>query len=108
MFEPIPLIAILTPESSADVPTCIFGTKFDKSEILAIPCVFNCSCETTETAIGVSIRFVSRLVAVTITSSIASSAASCAKVLLVILANEITSNDNKYLLIKFMVSPQLL
>ena len=24
-----------------EVPTCILGTRFDKSEILAIPCVFN-------------------------------------------------------------------
>ena len=57
----------------------MFGTREDKSEILESPCKVSWSCDTTETAMGVSIKLVSLFVAVTITSSTsADSSESCA------------------------------
>ena len=69
LFDVIPRIAIDTPESDGERPTCIFGTRLPILRILLTPSRARASAVSAETASGVSIRLVSRLTAVTITSS---------------------------------------
>ena len=84
------------------MPTTKFGTSDDKSDILERPRKAICSCVTTETASGVSIKFVSLFVAVTMISSTSAVSSSCAKIVFGAINN--TKESIKSLLIS-MYSP---